>query len=71
MKTTRSTVKMFRKNIDLDNQTVFILQMEATKAGYGTLKPFLEEILKERAGKVMKDYARYLDNLTARGKKTK
>jgi len=40
-------------------------------AGCGTLKPFLEQILKERAGKVKNDYAKYLANLPTGWKKTK
>ncbi len=71
MKTISSATKMLIKNIDLDNQTVLVLQMEATRAGYGTLKPFLEQILKDRAARVEKEYVKFLNNVSMQGKKLK
>jgi len=48
-------MKMLRKNIDLDSKTVAILQIEASLAGYGTLKPYLEYLLDEKAKRSVKD----------------
>lgn len=47
-------VKTLRKNIDLDNETVVILQIEATLKGYGSLKPFIEGLVKDFAKKCKK-----------------
>jgi hypothetical protein len=47
-------MKMLRKNIDLTNETVAILQIEATLAGFGSLKPFLEKIVSDFAAKCSK-----------------
>jgi len=47
-------VKTLRKNIDVDAQTVAILQIEATLKGHGSLKPFLEFLLKEYSLKCLK-----------------
>lgn len=44
-------MKTLRKNVDLDIETVAILQIEATIHGFGTLKPFLEKVLNENAKK--------------------
>ncbi len=38
-------MKILRKNIDLNSETVAVLQIEATLKGHGSLKPFLEEII--------------------------
>lgn len=64
-------MKKLRKNIDLDNQTILVLQMEATANGYGTLKPFLEYVLQERASKAMKDHAAFYSRLNGTNKSTK
>lgn len=45
---------MLRKNIDLDTQTIAILQIEATLKGHGSLKPFLEALLKDYSDKCLK-----------------
>ena len=45
---------MLRKNIDLSNDTVAVLQIEATLNGFGTLKPFLESLLTAHASKCLK-----------------
>lgn len=47
-------MKTLRKNIDLSNETVAILQIEATLSGFGSLKPFLEKIVKDFAAKSSK-----------------
>jgi hypothetical protein len=47
-------MKTLRKNIDLDNETIAILQIEATLKGYGSLKPFLEGTLSTFAQKCKK-----------------
>lgn len=47
-------MKTLRKNIDLDSQTVAILQIEATLKGHGSLKPFLESLLREYSLKCLK-----------------
>lgn len=47
-------MKMLRKNIDLTAETVAILQIEGTLKGYGSLKPFLESIVKDFAAKAAK-----------------
>jgi len=47
-------MKTFRKNIDLDSRTVAILQIEGSLKGYGTLKPFIESIVREYAAKAIK-----------------
>ncbi len=46
-------MKKLRKNIDLDSQTVAVLQIEATLKGHGSLKPFLEKLLMDYAIKCM------------------
>lgn len=48
-------MKTLRKNIDLDNETVAILQIEATLKGYGSLKPFIESLVKDYAKKCKKN----------------
>lgn len=47
-------MKTLRKNIDLDNETIAILQIEATLKGYGSLKSFLEDALRTFAKKCKK-----------------
>ena len=47
-------MKTLRKNIDLSNETVAILQIEATLSGFGSLKPFLEKIVGDFAVKSTK-----------------
>lgn len=47
-------MKMLRKNIDLDTKTIAILQIEATLKGHGSLKPFLESLLKDYSTKCLK-----------------
>ncbi len=47
-------MKILRKNVDLDIQTIAVLQIEATLKGHGSLKPYLEELLKEVAAKAAK-----------------
>ncbi len=47
-------MKVLRKNIDLSTDTVAILQIESTLAGYGSLKPFLEKIINDFAAKSAK-----------------
>jgi len=47
-------MKTLRKNIDLSNETVAILQIEATLSGFGSLKPFLEKIVRDFAAKSTK-----------------
>jgi hypothetical protein len=47
-------MKTLRKNIDLANNTIAILQIESTLAGYGSLKPFLEKIINDFAAKSAK-----------------
>jgi hypothetical protein len=44
-------MKTLRKNVDLPSETVAVLQIEATLKGFGSLKPFLESILKDFATK--------------------
>lgn len=46
-------MKTLRKNIDLDSDTVAILLIEGTLKGLGSLKPFLEGILKDYAKKCL------------------
>ncbi len=48
-------MKTLRKNIDLSNETVAILQIEATLSGFGSLKPFLEKIVRDFATKSSRD----------------
>lgn len=52
-------MKVLRKNIDLDQNTILVLQMEATAHGHGSLKPFLEEILNDRAARAIKANAKF------------
>ncbi|GHN02567.1 hypothetical protein WSM22_40560 [Cytophagales bacterium WSM2-2] len=47
-------MKTFRKNVDLNSDTVAILQIEATLSQFGTLKPFLESLLENHAAKCKK-----------------
>ncbi len=47
-------MKVLRKNVDLDIQTIAVLQIEATLKGHGSLKPYLEELLIEVATKAAK-----------------
>lgn len=47
-------MKTLRKNIDLDSQTVAILQIEATLNDHGALKPFLEKVLIDYAARCLK-----------------
>ncbi len=47
-------MKTLRKNIDITNDIVAILQIEGTLNGYGTLKPFLEKIVNDYAAKSRK-----------------
>ena len=47
-------MKTLRKNIDLSNETIAILQIEATLNGFGSLKPFLEKIVYDFAAKSSK-----------------
>jgi len=47
-------MKMLRKNVDLPTETIAVLQIEATLSGFGSLKPFLEKILKDFATKSSK-----------------
>lgn len=58
-------MKTLRKNIDLESNTVAILQIEATLNGHGTLKPYLEEIIKKAAFQATKSrpdvYKKLLD----------
>lgn len=48
-------MKTLRKNIDLDNETIAILQIEATLKGHGSLKPFIESLIKDFAKKCKKN----------------
>ncbi|HMV09294.1 MAG TPA: hypothetical protein PKL56_16840 [Cyclobacteriaceae bacterium] len=48
-------MKTLRKNIDLDNETIAILQIEATLKGYGSLKPFIESLINDFAKKCKKN----------------
>jgi hypothetical protein len=48
-------MKKLRKNVDLDIHTVAVLQIEATLNGFGTLKPYLEKLLIDRASKAQKE----------------
>lgn len=41
-----------RKEVSLDNQTLFLLQISAEKEGR-KLKNYLEQVLKEKAGQLM------------------
>jgi hypothetical protein len=47
-------MKTLRKNIDLSNETIAILQIEATLSSFGSLKPFLEKIVNDFAAKSSK-----------------
>jgi hypothetical protein len=47
-------MKILRKNVDLDIETIAILQIEATIHGFGALKPYLEKILNDTAKKLAK-----------------
>jgi len=47
-------MRTLRKNIDLSNETIAILQIEATLSDFGSLKPFLEKIVNDFAAKSSK-----------------
>ncbi|MFZ6009480.1 MAG: hypothetical protein ACOYXT_03960 [Bacteroidota bacterium] len=48
-------MKTLRKNVDLDTRTIAVLQIEATLNGYGALKPYLENLLEEKAKRCVKE----------------
>jgi hypothetical protein len=64
-------MKTLRKNIDLDNQTIAILQIEATLKGHGSLKPFLESLLKDYSNKCLKSRPSVYKTILANKLKTK
>jgi len=47
-------MKTLRRNVDLKTETIAVLQIEATLNDFGTLKPYLESILKAHAAKCIK-----------------
>lgn len=59
-------MKTLRKNIDLSNETIAILQIEATLSSFGSLKPFLEKIVNDFAAKSSKGRPEIYSNVLSK-----